>query len=165
MYNFRIIDMQKMGRKNIYSVNEIGTTNNKFLNTQDLKTILEKNLVSNAILKGDKIVEVPDTVEYCKYLIAYLNDNSTVFVDVLKVSSDKTKRYIRFYTAKGDDITGYIGRFLARVDGVKLNESMTLTVSGVGMDMVYYVLNKVNQEAKACGAGEIVNANRYEIKK
>ena len=165
MYKFRITGMEKMGRKNIYCANEIGTVNNKFINTQDLKTIIEKNQVSNAVLKGDKIVEVPDTVEYCKYLIAYLNDNSTVFVDVLKVSSDKTKRYIKFYTVKGDDITGYIGRFLSRVDGVKLNESMTLTVSGVGMDMIYYVLNKVNQEAKACGAGEIINANRYEITK
>lgn len=165
MYKFRITGMEKMGSKNIYCVNEIGTVNNKFVNTQDLKTILEKNQVSNAVLKGDKIVEVPDAVEYCKYLIAYLNDNSTVFVDVVKVSQDKTKRYIRFYTTKGDDITGYIGRFLARVGGVKLNESMTLTVSGVGMDMIYWVLNKVNQEAKACGAGEIVNANRYEMKK
>lgn len=166
MNKFRIIDMQKLGRKNIYCVNEIGTVNNKFLNTQDLKILLEgKDLVSNAILKGDKIVEIPDTIEYCGYLIDYLKGNPTVFVDVVKVSQDKTKRYIKFYTAKGDDITGYIGRFLVRVDGIKLTESMTLTVSGMGMDMIYYVLNKVNQEAKACGAGEIINANRYEIKK
>lgn len=165
MYKFRITGMEKMGRKNIYCVNEIGTANNKFINTQDLKAILEKDLVSNAVLKNDKIVEISDTVEYCKYLIAYLHENPTVFVDVVRVSSDKTKRYIRMYTTKGDEITGYIGRFLSRVEGVKLNESMTLTVSGMGMDMIYWVLNKVNQEAKACGAGEIVNANRYEIKK
>lgn len=164
MYKFRITGMEKMGRKNIYCLSEIGTVNNKFVNTQDLKEVLTKNLVSNAVLKGDKVVEVPDTIEYCKYLIAYLHDNPTVFVEVVKVSSDKTRRYIRFYTAKGDDITGYIGRFLSRVDGVKLNESMTLTVSGVGMDMIYWVLNKINQEAKACGVGELVNSGRYEMK-
>lgn len=165
MYKFRITGMEKMGRKNIYCVNEIGTVNNKFINTQDLKTILEKNQVSNAVLKGDKIVEISDTVEYCKYLIEYLHDNPTVFVEVVKVSSDKTRRYIRFYTAQGDDITGYIGRFLTRINGVKLTESMTLVVDGVGMDMVYWVLNKINQEAKACGTGEIINSSRYEIKK
>lgn len=165
MYKFRIIDMQKIGRKNIYCVNEIGTVNNKFLNTQDLKEVLAKNQVSNAVLKNDKVAEVPDAVEFCGYLMNYLKTNSTVSVEVVKVSQDNAKRDIRIYTSQGDEITGYIGRLLTRVPGCKLSENMTLRVDGLGMDMIYWVLNKINQEAKACGAGEIVNANRYEMKK
>lgn len=155
MYKYRLLGVQKMGNKNIYSVNFLGTNNIKMVGLHDIKQALIDNEFTNAVLKGGKVVEVYDVQDALKELYAALEGQNTVQVKVVRTSSDKSHRYTKFYNMNGRDITKVFWFILQRY--YSLTQKDELSISGGGMDMIYHTLKMVNGEAHLLGMGDVVS--------
>ena len=162
MYKYGLVGMSWVGSKNLYSVKAHGSNVVKILSLKEFKPLLENQEVSNAVLKGNKVVEVPDAFECCDNLIYKLCNNIRVQVKITKLVDRKTRKYIKFFNHNGLDITKDIGLLLNRY--YSLTQNNELSVQGVGQDLIKKVIDMVNKEAEKCGYALLIHPDYKELK-
>ncbi len=158
MFNYKIVGMQKIGNKNIYTLQALNyTVNNKMVGTAELKELALKDQISNALWKS-KLVEIPDRLDALVKLQGALGGVDRVKAEITNISKDKQRRHIKFYNMNDWDITYDIWCVLSSI--CDYSERTGLIVSGCGMDMVQYVIQHLRDIAKKNGL--VLNINCYD---
>lgn len=162
MYKYKLVGVNLICSKNLYSVKERGSNTIKMLTLKEFKPLLENQKVSNAVLKGNKVVEVPDTFECCDNLGFKLCNDIRVQAKITRVVDRGTRKYIKFFNHNGLDITEEIGLLLNRY--YNLTKDNEISVLGVGLDLIRKVIDVVNREAEKCGYAMLVHPEYIELK-
>lgn len=161
MYKYELLGISKIGSKNFYSVKARGSNTIKILSLKEFKPLLENQEVSNAVLKGNKAVEVPDAFECCDNLVYRLCNNIKIQAKITKLVDQKTRKYIKFFNHNGLDITRDMGLLLNRY--YSLTQNNELSVQGVGQDLIKKVIDMTNKEAEKCGYALLVHPDYVEL--
>lgn len=161
MYKYKLIGISQVGSKNLYSVKARGSNTVKMLSLKDFKPLLENQEVSNAVLKGNRVVEVPDAFDCCDNMIYKLCNNIRVQAKITKLVDRKTRKYIKFFNHNGLDITKDMGLLLNR--NYNLTQSNELSVQEAGQDPIKKVIDMANQEAEKCGYALLIHPEYTEL--
>lgn len=157
MYKYKLLGIHKMAKNNVYSVGFLGNTNVKMVGLHDIREALATHQFTNAVLRGNKVIEIYDVYDALKELHTALAGNPNVQAKIVKTASDGSRRYIKFYNHKGQDITEYIYNVLQRY--CSFTQNRELSISGGGMDMIYQTLKMVNGQAQKVRMDAVVNEN------
>ena len=157
MYKYQLLGVHKMGNKNVYSVGLLGSNEVKMIGLHGIRQALETQQFTNAVLKGNKVIEIYDVYTAIKELHNILGGNPNVQAKLVKTASDGSRRYIKFYNQKGQEITESIYNVLQRF--CTFTQNGELSVSGGGMDMIYQTLKMVNGQAHKLNMSDVVNVN------
>ena len=161
MYQYRLLGANKVGNKNLYSVAKLDSTENYLWPLSKFKPVLEKGEVVNAIWKN-RVLKTHDVMQGLAMLDESLQGCRVLQAEVKRVVDGGKRRYICFYNAMGDDVTYYVWMVLSKY--CSLTQKKELSVSGVGMDMIWWVLKALNSEARNCGYPPVVE-ERYNLYK
>ena len=144
MFNYRIVGMQKIGNKNIYTLQALNyTVNNKMVGTAELKELALKDQISNALWKS-KLVEIPDRLEALVKLQGALDNVRCIRIEVDDISRDKQKRRTMLYDDnRRVNITYYVWCILSPF--CSYSEEYGLILSDCNMktsgDILHQVIN------------------------
>ena len=137
MYQYRIKGMEKKGKRNIYSLENIATKEQFTATTSGLAILISNCSVVNAAVKNNKIEEVVDVMKVLDFI--YLRaDNCRV---------EKKGNNFKVYDSKNRDMTNDICKFLCRLEGVSIKED-TIHLKGIANTIQF--VDMINQLAFNC---------------
>ena len=155
MYKYRLIGIHKMAKNNVYSVGFLGSTDIKMVGLHDIRQALESNQFTNAVLRGNKVIEIYDVYTALKELHSALCGNPNIQASIVKTAADGSRVYVKYYNHKGQDITKAVFNVLQRF--CTFTQNGELSIPAGGMDMVYQSLKMVNGQAHKLGMDAVVN--------
>lgn len=162
MYKYKLLGIHKMAKNNVYSVGFLGNTNVKMVGLHDIREALATHQFTNAVLRGNKVIEIYDVYDALKELHTALAGNPNVQAVIVKTATDGSRVYIKYYNHRGQDITKAIFNVLQRF--CTYTQSGELSIPGGSMDMIYQSLKMVNGQAHKLKMSDVVNEKYSEYK-
>lgn len=137
MYQYKVVGIEKMGKRNIYSMENV-TTKEKFTaTTEGLSILIFDYSVVNAVVKGNKIEEVVDVMKAL----------DSIYLRVNNCTIEKNGSNFKVFDSKDRDMTNDVYRFLCRLEGVSLKEDI---IHVKGIDNTIQFVSMVNRLAYEC---------------
>lgn len=137
MYQYRVKGMEKKGKRNIYSLENIATKEQFTATTSGLVILISNYSVTNAVVKSSKIEEVVDVIKVL--------DSIYLRADNCKI--EKNGNNFKVYDSKNRDMTNDICKFLCRLEGVSIKED-TIHLKGIANTIQF--VDMINQLAFNC---------------
>jgi len=159
MYKYRILDKSKdLNDNDVYILCNVFNAKYAIEATiKRLKTHIKKREISNIIYVGDanKIVMFADIFHAAGDFYTCNTKNSMIYViEAVKPSSNQNKKYLKFFTAQGVNITCQIYQVIGRNADFEFDEdNITLIVKTKGLNkpIAYFVESTIysfNEELK-----------------
>lgn len=154
MLKYRLLSVEKMGKNNFYTLEDLHKVNYTQITLKELKPILLANEVVNAKWKS-KVVETPDVALGLKVLSKMLSGSSTVLVLERRDKAAPDWVYYRFFNQQGLDITAAIYGATKGEWNIKLNNFLSVRIEG--SDMTKVIVDRINGYAKDLGILPLIN--------
>ena len=148
MLRYRLLNVEKMGKQNYYTLEDLQRRSYIKITLKELKPILEANEVVNANWKS-KVVETPDVAINLRILPKSLAGNSTVWVLERRDKAAPEWVYYRFFNHQGLDITGAIYGSTKGDWNIKLNNFLSVRIES--NDMAKVIVDRINGYARDLG--------------
>lgn len=137
MYQYKVVNVEKKGKRNIYSMENVVTKEQFTATTSGLAVLISNCSVTNAIVKDTKIEEVIDVMKAIE----------AVYLRVDNCKIEKKGNNFKVYDSKNRDMTNDIYKFVSRLEGVSLKDD---TIHVKGIDNTIQFVDMINQLACNC---------------
>lgn len=136
MYQYKVKGIEKKGKRNIYSLENIITKERFTATTNGLAILISNCSVTNAAVKGNKIEEIVDVLKAL--------DSIYLRADNCKIENKGNN--FKVYDSNNRDMTHEIYKFICRLEGISIKEAIHIK----GIDTVSQFVNVLNQLAFNC---------------
>lgn len=165
MYKYRVIDKNLINNKWLYSVELLGTNEIKMLNSYALKSLLETNQCTNAVVRSNNIILLYDVEDAIRDLVIALEGSNKIVVQLIKELNTRPnikRAYMKIYNKKGKDITICAYNVLQRQ--TSLTSKGELSIGGSpDTNLSNKVISALKEQATIFGMSNIIDINCSQI--
>ncbi|MBQ2892177.1 MAG: hypothetical protein IJE45_04720 [Bacilli bacterium] len=150
-YKWQISKKKLVANKYVYGLSNIYSRNTDltWVSEKELKGLLKDELVTNAVLRSNRVVEIYDLVQGLSELRDVLSVSNKLYIRVIR--DMETRKYLKIYNSKGLDITIELFNAVERYFRITKHNELSIPQSNNGMDGIRLLLNRVNMEAADIG--------------
>ena len=111
---YEVIGKNKAGNSYVWELSESIKGCRLCVKSDELKVLIQRGQIYNAVIRSNKIVEVPHALKSLMLLSKKIGDAHTVHVNYVMNSTSGNRVHIKLYTSKGEDVTEAVYMVITR---------------------------------------------------
>ena len=146
---YEVIGKNKAGNSYVWELSESITGDRVCVKSDELKVLVQRGQIYNAVIRSNKIVEVPHALKSLMLLSKKIGDAHTVHVNYVMNSTSGNRVHIKLYNSKGEDLTEAVYMVITRSfksSQCSLTESHLLSLdTGKRVHDILPEINRINK--------------------